>query len=343
MNVRSLWFTAVVLFGAWPATLMAASPHSDPAQPPQGSPGPPQRPEFSVEASLVNVNALVTDQDDRVLTGLRKENFRVLDEGKAQTILNFEPSTAPLTIVMLLEYSGATYDYYAYKAASWGTVFLDHLEPKDWVALVTYDMHSSVRTDFTHNRAELRGSLTSLGFPAFRETNLFDALLETLDKLDRVRGRKSILLLSTGSNSFSSATLDDVLKRLRSSDVTIFSVGLAEEESVRSRTSSIRYLQAKAWLTSFSELTGGIAWFPRFQAELPDIFRSVSGFLRNEYMLSFSPDRKTRDGKYHRLSVQVVDDAGKPLTVPDEKGRRRKVTVVARPGYVAASPGERPR
>jgi VWFA-related protein len=297
-----------------------------------------EQPDFSVEASLVNVHALVTDEDGRVLAGLKKENFRVLDEGIPQTIRHFEPSTAPITIVMLIEYSAAAYNYFAYKAASWAAGFTDHLEPKDWVALVTYDIRSTVRVDFTRNRADLRQSLGSLGFPAFRETNLFDALLETLDKLDRVKGRKSILLLTSGANSMSAATFDDVLKRLRGSDVTIFSVGLAEEEYVRSAGSSIDYLQARSQLNTFAELTGGMAFFPRFQAGLPDLFRSITGFLRSEYTLSFTPEDAARNGKYHRLAVEVVGRDGKPLTVVNEKGRRRKVTVIARAGYIAPGP-----
>jgi VWFA-related protein len=297
-----------------------------------------EQPDLSVETSLVNVHALVTDEDGRVLAALKKENFRVLDEGIPQTIKHFEPSTAPITIVMLIEYSAAAYNYFAYKAASWAAGFTDHLEPKDWVALVTYDIRSTVRMDFTRNRADLRQSLNSLGFPTFRDTNLFDAVLDTLDKLDRVKGRKSILLLTSGANSMSAATFDDVVKRLRGSDVTIFSVGLAEEEYVRSAGSDIGYLQARSQLNTFAELTGGMAFFPRFQAELPELFRSITGFLRSEYTLSFTPENAVRDGKYHRLSVEVVDRDGKPLTVVNEKGRRRKVTVIARAGYVAPGP-----
>lgn len=298
----------------------------------------PHQPEFSVEASLVNVNVVVTDDGGRAVSGLKKGNFRVLDNGVPQTVTHFSSSTAPITIVMLLEYSSGAYSYYAAKASSWGAGFLDQLEQPDWVALVTYDMRSRVRVDFTHNRASVLDALSSLGFPAFRETNLYDALLETLDKLEKVRGRKSILLLSTGANSFSAATLDDVTKRVKATDVTIFSIGLAEEEYVRSRGSSIGYHQARAWLSSFSEQTGGFAVFPRFPAELPDVYKSIAAFLRNEYTLSFSPAKEMRDGKYHRIAVQVVRPDGKPLTAQDEKGKEHKLIVFARSGYKAVAP-----
>lgn len=292
-------------------------------------------PDFSVEASLVNVNVLVTDEDGRVISGLKPENFRVLDNGVPQEISSFAPSAAPITIVMLLEYSSLGYDYYAAKAASWADRFLDELEPRDWVALVTYDMNSTVRADFTRDRANVRDSLRSLGFPTFREANLFDALIETLDKVEPVKGRKSILLLTTGANTFGEATFDDVMKRLKGSDVTVFSIALAEEEYTRSRNSDISYLQARSFLNSFSEQTGGIAYFPRFAAEIHDNFESITGFLRNEYTLTFSPKGKFRDGKFHKLSVQAIRSDGKPLTVKDENGRERKLKIFARSGYVA--------
>lgn len=326
----------VVLLGAAaPTSALAASAAHVP--PPASVAGDSQTavPEFSVEASLVNVNVLVTDEDGRVISGLKQDNFRLLDNGVPQELSSFAPSTAPITIVMLLEYSALGYDYYSAKAASWADRFLDKLEPRDWVALVTYDINSTVRVDFTRNRASVRDSLRSLGFPTFREANLFDALIETLDKLQPVKGRKSVLLLTTGANTLGEATADDVIKRLRQSDVTVFSIGLAEEEYTRSRSSNIAYLQARSFLNTFSEQTGGIAYFPRFAAEISDNFESITGFLRNEYTLTFTPNRGSRDGKFHKLTVQVVRPDGKRLTVKDEKGRERKLTVFARSGYTA--------
>jgi VWFA-related protein len=187
-------------------------------------------PAISVETVLVSLEVLVTDQDGLVLAGLKKENFRVLDEGKAQTMTTFEPTGAPITIVMLMEYSGSAYDYFAYKAASWGSTFLNHLEPKDYIARVTYDIKPTVQVDFTRNKAEVQQALSTLSYPQFHEANLFDALIDTLDRLQRVKGKTSILLVSTGANTMSQSTLDDAIRRIKASDATIFSVGVAEAE-----------------------------------------------------------------------------------------------------------------
>jgi len=297
-----------------------------------------QQPEYQidVESPLVLLDVLVTDEDGNVLSGLKKGNFRVLDNGKPQVITSFGPAEDPITIVVLLEYSGAAYDYFAYKGAYWVSGFLDHLGERDWVALVTYDLKPTIQIDFTRNKAEVQDALANLSFPGFSEANLFDAVIDTLEKLDRIKGKKAILLVTTGTNTFSSTTLDDTMNRIKKSDATIFCIGLAESEYIsRSGGFSIGYLQAKNQLQTFADLTGGLAWFPRFEGEVPSLFRSVVGFLRSEYDVGFSPPSSALDGRYHKLRVQIVGSDGNPLRVTDAKGRRRKITVYARDGYLA--------
>jgi VWFA-related protein len=288
------------------------------------------------DTSLVKMGVLVTDSDGRPLSALKRDNFRVLDNGTPQKLVGFQPSSSPMTIVMLLESSAASYNYFSQKAGAWAEGFLKHVEPRDWIALTTFDLRSEVKVDFTHNGYEIREALSSLRAPRYNESDLFDAVISTLDKLEKVRGRTAVLLLATGANTFSSAGLNDVLQRLRTTDTTIFVVGLAEEEYVRYGGSSLTYLQAKSHLESFTRETGGIAFFPRFQGELPDVFRSVVGFLRSEYSLSFRPSPQARDGKPHRLTVEVIGADGKPLMVLDQKRRSRRVEVYTRAGYLAA-------
>lgn len=296
----------------------------------------------SIDSNLVLLDVLVTDEDGNVLAGLKRENFRILDEGKLQVINSFAPTDDPITVVLLLEYSAIAYDYFAYKGAYWGSAFLSHLDERDWVALVTYDLNPSIQVDFTRNKAEVRDALGALSFPSFSEVSLFDAIVDTLDKLDRVPGKKAILLITTGINTFSKTSLDEAINRVKKSDVTMFSIGVAESEflmaEMRGGGSMVGYLQAKNQLQTFADLTGGLAWFPRFEGELPGLFRSVVGFLRNEYDLGFSPPSESLDGKYHKLKVEIVGSDVASLRVTDTKGRRRKIAVYARQGYVAKLP-----
>ena len=288
------------------------------------------------DPSRITVNVAVVDEDGYAVTGLKRDNFWIYDNGNLHPLVDFAPASEPVTIAVLMEYSSSYYGYFAGKAADWTAGFVNHLEPHDWVALVTYDLNSKVRIDFTHNRAEVQDTLRTLGSPFFHEANLFDALVETLDKMERVRGKKSILLVATGSNSFSANTLEDVLERLKRTDVKIFCIGLAEQEYIRSSSGGSSYVQARAWLDEFADLTGGVAMFPRFEGELPGIFDSVLGLLRSEYSLTFKPGPQLRDGRFHKLKIEVVDDQGKRLKVTNQQGKRRDVKIYAREGYLAA-------
>lgn len=320
-----------------------------PPKPPTGQQGtqqsqqiPPPQASISSESNLVNVDTVVTDQDGNIITGLQKQNFRILADGQTQQIANFAPSDAPITIVILMEFSNKSYGFwngaFGYKAEYWAYDFLNHLTNKDWVAFKTYDLKTTLRVDFTHDRNEVAQAIEQLAYPDFSEANLFDAVYETVDQLRDVKGKKSILILATGFDTFSKHHLDQIYDRLKETDVTIFCIGMAEEMDLYSPGGAgVGYLQAKNQLTQFADMTGGYAWFPRFGGEMPDIFNSVTALLRNQYTLGFAP-AATPDGKYHKIKVEVLDNSGNPLEVANRKGKKKKVIVYARQGYVATLP-----
>src|SRR3989475_7409008 len=184
-----------------------AQPQQKPASPAQ-SPSTPQQPPqagvtIAVDVPIVTLDVVATTQHGDILTGLKKENFRVLDDGVAQTITNFAPTEAPITMVVLMQFSGNAYGWFASYAKYWADALFPNLQPKDWVALETFDMKTRIEVDFTQNKDEVRNAIYHLYFPGFSESNLFDAILETNERLKDVKGKKSILLLATGVDTFS--------------------------------------------------------------------------------------------------------------------------------------------
>lgn len=362
--LRNMWFRSVLLgvlvalVGVPANTLTYARQNDGPqSAPPQQQPAPPKTPSgqqqqqpasqapatpppqssISVESNLVNVDVTVTDQDGDVLTGLMKSNFKISDDGQPQQITNFAPSEAPITMVILMEFSRRFGGYFGYKAQYWSFPLLNALTAKDWVALKTFSMRTHVEVDFTQNKNEIGQAIASLFVPDFSEANLFDATLETLEQLRDVKGKKSILILATGFDTFSKHNLDQTLNTVKESDVPIFCVGMGEDLDLYSpQGAGVGYLQAKNQLTTFANLTGGYAWFPRFEGEMPDIFNAVAGFLRSQYTLGFTPTT-AQDGKFHKLKVEAVDEQGNPLTVNDKKGKKKKTIVHARQGYLATA------
>jgi VWFA-related protein len=325
-----------------------AAPPPAPAPPPAAKPQAQAPPEagvtIAVDVPVVTLDVIATTKNGDILTGLKKENFRVLDDGTPQTITNFSPTDAPITMVIVMEFSGRAYGWFAAYAKYWADALFPNLQQKDWVALETFDMRTRLEVDFTQDKNEIRAAISRLYFPGFSESNVFDALLETNERLKDVKGKKSILLLASGVDTFSKHTLDQTMKQLRQSDVTIFVVGLDKTftnylETHGSLGTHMDYLQAENQLKTFANETGGYAWFPQFDGEIPGIFQQVAAFLRHQYSISYTPGNGAKDGKFHKVKVELVAPDGGPLTVLDQKGKKQKYVVYAREGYQAPKGG----
>jgi len=312
-------------------------------QPPPPGQQPPQAGvSISVDVPVVTLDVVAVTQHGDLIPNLKRENFRITDEGVPQAITNFAPSEAPITTVLLLEFSSrGYYDFFAYIGKYWATALFPQLQQKDWVALETFDMKTRIEVDFTQDKEEVLQGLSRLYFPGFSESNVFDALLETTERLKDVKGKKSITLVASGVDTFSKHTLDQTMKALRGSDVPVFCIGLGQAYSnfARRGMQSMTFLQAENQLKTFANETGGFAWFPQFEGEMPDIFRSVAAFLRHQYSLSFSPTSGGKDGKFHKVKVELVAPDGGPLTITDQKGKKQKYQIYAREGYQAIKGG----
>src|SRR5208282_741231 len=264
--------------------------------------------------------------------------------GVPQPITNFATPDAPITCVMLLEFSsrGANgYPVYMANAVSWSNAFISQLKKNDWLALAYFDMRTHFDVDFTQDKMAVRSFLSTMRMPGFHESNVFDAVIETLDRLQDVKGRKSILLLASGRDTLSKHTWDDTQKRVKQTDVTIFSVGVAGFEEVMQDTglgrgaSNLNYLQADNQMREFARLTGGRSYFPRFPGEVPGDMQEIAAMLRSQYSLGYMPSNQARDGKYRKIKVEVVGTDGKPLEVQNEKHKKLKLVIYARQGYTA--------
>ncbi len=342
---RTLVQMLLVIALALPMGEVAALAQSQEPPKSKQEPKPPDKPgEFaiSVDVPLVNVDVVATDAGGNFIPGLKRQNFRILEDGVPQAITNFAPTEAPITVVMLVEYSKLAYGWFSYKSNTAAYEFLRYLNPNDWVGLVSYDMRWRTEVDFTRDKSQIQRTLNQMFLPAFSEANLFDALLDTVDRLQDVKGKKAILILGSGYDTFSKNTLDNVLKTLKQSDVTLFAVGIGKEffeyyeaRGAYSGAQRVEYYQAENQLNSFARMSGGRAWFPRFDGELPGIFREVAASLRNQYSLGYVPTNQKRDGKYRKIKVELVNDDGTPINLVNEKGKKVKYVVYAREGYTA--------
>ncbi|MBZ5663039.1 MAG: VWA domain-containing protein [Acidobacteriia bacterium] len=323
-------------------------------EPPPPAPEKPKKienmPDYSikVDVPLVNLDVLVTTKDGQTIPGLKQENFRILEDGAPQKISNFNRSDAPITAVLLVEFASTNY-YFMVDALNASYAFANTLRKDDWVAVISYDMKPQILADFTQDKRAVYAALNQLRMPGFAETNLFDAVFDTIDRLDRIEGKKYIILVTTGVDTFSKLTLDKILKKIKATkDITIYpiSVGFAEREYYESHgraaphgmgipVSNMDYLQADNEMKTFASLTGGRAYFPRFDGELPGIFNEIGADLRNQYNITYHPTNSKQDGTYRKLKVELQAPDGGPLKIRDQKGKDVKYVIYAREGYTA--------
>ena len=286
---------------------------------------------LSTATNLVNVDVLVLDNNNNPIGNLGRKHFKVYDEGDPQTITNFGATEAPMTVCMLIEFSNKWWPFLILALRD-SYEFLNFMEPKDWVAVVSFDMNQQILQDFTQNRYEVRQALDTLRIPGFSEINLWDALAFTIDRMKDIQGRKAIVVICTGYDTFSKLNYGEMLKIAKASDATIYPISILEFMTVR-YGDNISSLQARNALNTIAKYSGGQAYFPRFEAELPGIYDQISNQLRRQYSLGFVPTNASSDGKFHKLKVELVDEQGKPLTITNEKGKKIKYRVVARQGY----------
>jgi VWFA-related protein len=326
-----------------------AIPKKKDEPPPPPAPEKPKKiegmPDYSikVDVPLVNLDVLVTTKDGQFIPNLKKDNFRIFEDGSPQTISNFNQSAAPITAVLLVEYASTNYNY-MYEALNASYNFAATLKPDDWIAVVSYDMKPQILTDFTQDKRAVLGALNTLRIPGFSERNLFDALYDTIDRIENLEGRKYIILVSTGRDTFSKLNLDQILKKLKTTqNITIYavSIGRALREMMEARMGggggliTTDWLQADNQMNTFAHMTGGRAYFPRFDGELPEIFKDIGSDIRNQYTIAYHPTNSKLDGSYRKLKVELVAPDGGPLKVKDQKGKDVKFQIYARDGYTA--------
>lgn len=304
-------------------------------------------PTFRSNATTVNVDVSVLDNQNHFIPRLSPDKFRILEDGVPQKITQANQSEAPITICMLIEFSGRfqqfwSYGWYETLQASYS--FLQTLKPDDNVAVVAYDLRPTILSDFSPDKRRAEEAMSRLRIPGFSESNVFDALTDMADRMSAIEGRKAIVLLGTGLDTFSKITFDTARKSLQESGVPIYTISILQiaRMSLEARggmgasIQNMDFLQADNEMRTFSKESGGLSFFPRFVAEYPQVFRQIETALRDQYSFAYHPTNVARDGKFRRIKVELVNpDSNEPLRIVNEKGKPVKYQILAKAGYKA--------
>jgi Ca-activated chloride channel family protein len=254
---------------------------------------------IKVTTESVPVYVTVTDAEKRLVPDLVLEDFEVLDNGKPQTVNVFENKATPITTTVMIDTSGSM-------TASLGLVkdgaeqFLLRLLPEDKAQVGEFsDKIKFHPGNFINDRDRLVYLLKNeldFGYP----TRLYDAVDESLERLEPMDGRKVVLVFTDGDDTSSKVGLGKVMDRARAKDVMIYAVGLVNDyfngqQKVRS--------SPDRGLKKLAEDTGGGFFLLKKTTELSETFTRIAQELHSQYVLGFSPE--TLDGRIHKLDVRV--------------------------------------
>lgn len=321
------------------ATFPARAQESTPAKPPESKP-PQETPlsrerdrgrdtyKISVDVNLVVLHATVVDTKGRFVNDLKRENFRVFENQVEQQITVFRHEDIPISVGLVIDNSGSMQAKRP-RVNTAALTFVKTSNREDEVYVVNFndDYYLDLPKDFSSDIDELKDALERIDSRG--STALYDAILASLDHLQKgTRDKKVLLVITDGEDNASHNTFDQLLRRVQGSHAAIYAIGLLSQDRRREAK------RARRALTALAEATGGLAYFPNSVLEVESICTQIAHDIRNQYTLAYYPSNPKKDGTYRSITIETIPPAG-----------LGKLLVRTRTGYyagtaTATSPGQ---
>jgi Ca-activated chloride channel homolog len=271
-----------------------------------------------MDVSLVLVNMTVTDPNDRLVTGLEKENFRVFEDGREQEIVTFSSEDVPISIGVIFDMSGSMADKIG-KARQAAVQFLRTANPRDEFFMVSFNDRAELTSRFTRSVEELQNRM--LFTPAKGQTALLDAIYLGLSQMRSAsNGKRALLIISDGGDNHSRYNERDIRNFMKEADCQLYVMGVFDINDMQ-RTDEERY--GPTLLSELAEMTGGRVFPVSDLNDLPDIASKIGVELRNQYVLGYKPSDAKRSGGWRKVKVKLVPPKGlPPLSVYAKTGYR---------------------
>jgi VWFA-related protein len=266
-----------------------------------------QLPRLQVNVDLVLIPVLVTDPQDRLITGLGKEHFKIYDNKVEKQITHFAREDAPVSIGLVFDCSGSMGPKLRQSRAAVAE-FIRSANPEDEFSLVTFSDHARMVAGFDAGNTEIQNQLLFLQPKG--DTALLDAIYLSMSGMRHAKHkRKAILIISDGGDNASRYTVREVKNWIREADVQIYSIGIFESPAVRTRT--VEETLGPVLLQEIAESTGGRLFEVFDLNDLRDIATKIGNALRNQYVIGFTAGAE-HDGKYHHIQVKIPKIQGLP-------------------------------
>jgi VWFA-related protein len=300
---------------------------------------------FDPATRMVTVKLLVQDANGYFIPNIRRDNFVVYENGVRQQNATVEIEHAPVKIGLLMEFGGraqALNRLMGPEISHASQQLLDELGQEDKIAVWKYNDKVEKLADFSQARDTLDRLFQGLGTPEFSDTNLYDALIYTIEQMRTVTGRKAIALISSGVDTFSKAKYADAMRAAQETDTPIYVISLApilrhnaEIYESTSPLARIDWNKVERELQGLAKVSGGRAYSPESTIALSSTYDDMMENLKVRYVISYQSSDDRDLSSPRAVRVELVDpDTGGPLQIVDEKGQRARASVVVQDSYV---------
>jgi VWFA-related protein len=274
---------------------------------PQEAPSPSDRGfTIGVNVDLVLMYTSVFDKSGHFVAGLKKDNFKLFEDGIQQSLASITQEDVPISMGILLDLSGSMKPKIdqVTKAA---LAFIRASNPRDQVFLIGFSDEVELLQDYTSDIDEIADALDNI--IATGGTALYDAVYLGIQKAHTgSKPKKAIVLITDGEDRDSYYKLDELLAKVQESDVQVFGVGFLDEipdKGLFGRWSKTAPEKARDALLKISEETGGKAFFPNKLTDIHGIVAEIATDLRSQYSLAYFSSNAARDGSFRRVKVEL--------------------------------------
>ncbi|HEX8457347.1 MAG TPA: VWA domain-containing protein [Pyrinomonadaceae bacterium] len=316
-----------------PTPLSNASPSPTPADGEQAGEEIDPDEIVKVDTSLVNLNVRVIDRANRPVNDVRQEDFKVYEDGVQQQIFSFTRAEVPISYGLVVDNSGSMKTQLE-KVVDATRTIIEQNKPGDETFLQRFidSEKIEIMQDFTANKEDLFDAMDKM-FTEGGQTAVLDAVYLAAEHVGKHkkgdplndRRRRALILVTDGEDRSSYYNQAKLFEFLRENDVQIYVIGFVNE--LDTEGGIIRKSPKEKAVNLLNKLateTGGRAFYPTSLTELPQIADEITRDLRTQYVVSYSPTNKRRDGTFRKVNVRIEDS-----------GRRDKRIAITRPGYTA--------
>lgn len=270
-----------------------------------------------IDVDLALVNVVVTDPNDRLVSGLDPDNFRLFEDNVEQEIVTFSSEDVPISIGVIFDCSGSMSNKIG-KAREAAVDFLKTANPQDEFFLVSFNERAELTSDYTDRVEDLQGRMM-LTAPGGR-TALLDAIYLGLSQMRGARNAKrALLIISDGGDNHSRYNEGDIKRLVKEANTQLYAMGIFDPLGDRSRT--VEELNGPSLLTEITTMTGGRVFAVENPSEMPDIATKIGIELRNQYVLGYRPSNKAHDGRWRKIRIKLRPPRGlPPLSVHSKTG-----------------------